>query len=92
MITVFPLILLLLGAPVKLTWNPNSPEENVDHYRVYRAENGRPYALMEEIPAKNYPRTVDKRTLSGQTYCYEVTAVSGNQESLPSEPACVTIP
>lgn len=82
---------------VDASWQP-SPTSGVDHYKVYRSlVPGGPYQLLGIVTA---PKTTftngsnpDGTPLQeGQTYCYVVTSVLGELESVKSNEVCVVIP
>jgi len=85
------------GTPIGLSWSP--PTENIDGslivepltYNVYRSNNGAPYRLT---PHANIAATKVDITgfVSGETLCFEVTAIEGGVESSASLSACITVP
>lgn len=70
---------------VNLSWSA-SPSAGISSYNIYRSNA----KLGSVLPAVN--KFTDSSVMSGQVYCYTVTAVAGTQESLPSAQACANIP
>jgi fibronectin type 3 domain-containing protein len=83
-------LLMMLGYPVQLSWNPNPPAQHVTSYKIYRAAGSGPYAALGEV---TQTKAIDRQAHApGQKYCYEVSAINKNGESPTSAPSCVTIP
>ena len=75
---------------VILHWNPNR-EAGVAGYRVYRSTNSVGPFVAQNPVARASLGFCDLTVGDGQTYFYEVTAVTTNsQESLPSNPLSAT--
>ncbi len=69
---------------VVLHWNPNN-ESNLAGYNVYRSLNNSGPFVVQNSTLLTSPGFCDLNVTNGQTYFYQVTAVtSSSQESLPS--------
>jgi fibronectin type 3 domain-containing protein len=75
---------------IELAWERNT-EPDFKQYRVYRSEEGGPFAkIAEGLDSPNYS---DRSIAAGKHYRYQITAedLSGN-ESKPSEPVEALLP
>lgn len=88
----------LAAHKVSLAWQP-SVSPNVDHYKVYRSTApGGPYTLMGVVASTSSNTFVNGSNPDGSplpdggAYCYVVTALAGQLESVRSNEVCVILP
>lgn len=98
-LVIFALSSVAFAHSVTLHWTPGAPPTAViDHFKIYRSSiSGGPYNLMGAVAATQLSFTngsnPDGTALQeGANFCYVVTAISGNSQSLVSNEVCVTIP
>lgn len=75
---------------VTLTWHASTSV--VDGYHVYRSDAGGEFRIISGT--NPWPRTSyeDSEVQSGGHYCYQVTAIAGDRESVASNEVEVTVP
>lgn len=93
-----------IGTPIKLTWSPNAPSDNVLGYRLYlgASEDATTMMMVDEItvvqagfdpamPTISYDAWADFRLRLGETVCFRMTAYNTAGESDFSNPACKVV-
>lgn len=78
---------------VKLNWDPNPDDDEVDEYRIYESRDGSKYSLKSTVDGGTTSAGYNERMgETQQVIYYYVTAVNNVGEGEPSNEASVIIP
>ena len=83
------LVAIARSSLIRLSWTTSAAPDVT--YTVYRGTSlGGPKAAIATGQSRN--RYTDRNVVTGQLYCYQVTARNASGESVPSPEACSTLP
>lgn len=91
------LVLAFITSPVfaanqaTLTWGYDMVAFPTATFNVYQAEKGQP-KVKTQSGVSELTASVTTGLVTGKTYCWQVTAVVGTEESSVSNEACKTFP
>lgn len=92
LLTLLFLTVTANAVSVRLTWDPNAPEDNVIGYRIYTSTVNADYSGVIPLGLGNVTTGVVTDLLPGNTYYFVATAYNAVGESGYSQQVSVTLP